>query len=295
MSFNYLQYPRYSADIFTFQCGTSLTHFPETIERTIKKIDSDEFELSDIFWSGPYNHEVAKPHILNLVYNKHGQLVKIGETYMTGEEKNVHRTWKYKYKDGRLKSFSVSNSKSEYRYDHHGNLTSAILYSGKNKFKSPYLCADSLAALYSRNIDTYKISQLLNFADLKIHQLVFYDYSNGALSRMVCYDNNYGIQKSTFFYDSLQRISSVHEEHIRGGLKLNYTYEQNSNRLLERTERVLSDCFNRGCYETELIESYFYNTAGLISKIELKTYYHHFDGPKTVGSDTGRGKLYQYQ
>lgn len=43
-----------------------------------------------------------------------------------------------------------------------------------------------------------------------------------------------GITKTTFVYDSLQRISSVHEEHVSGGLNLEYIYVQNSNRLLER-------------------------------------------------------------
>lgn len=291
--FNYLQYPRVSAEVFSFQHGIALTHFPKTIERKLTTIDARTIELKDFYWSGTHNHEVAMPHTLILNYNKRGQLVKINEAYSLESGKSNSITWRYRYKQGQLHSVAVADMTSLYQYNDNGQLISIILYTGK-AIHSPYLCADSLKAMRSKKLDTYQMRQILDNANSEVHELAFYTYSEGRLTEMVCYDSNSGIQKTTVTYDSLQRVSSIHEDHIFGGLELTYTYEAHNNHLLERRERVLSDCFTRGCPETEVIETYTYNPDGLVSEIKHKTYNHNSDGTKTIAYDTGRGKRFQY-
>jgi len=295
LHFNYLMYPGYSPLVFTFQTGKALLHFPNTIERKMRTIDSKTIELMDFYWSGNYGHELAKRHVLRLRYNKKGHLVEIYETYKDDSDKSTDFIWKYKYKHDLLNSISAGEMKSIYQYDDDRNIISTINYSGKTNLNSSYLCFDSLASLYSKKTGTYELKRLLDNQDSEILQLAFYKYSKGKLIGMACYDSNYGIQITTVTYDSLQRISSFYEEHVYGGLNIQYTYEENSNRLLERRERLLSDCFIRGCPETEIVDIYTYNENGMIHNIEHKTYRHNIDGSKETGFDTGRGKKFQYQ
>lgn len=294
-SYNYAEYPRVSADVFTFHAGIAPYHFPKTITRESQTIDSKTIEIRDHYWTGTYGHEIAKPHILRLNYNRRGQLVRILETYDT-EISNVTK-WSYFYRKGLLQSFHVGDKRSIYRYDETGKILSTIFYSGQRKPASPYMCLDSLKSLYFKESDTYRIDQLLDGANVDIKQLVFYRYSNGKLSEMACYDEHYGIQYSVVNYDSLQRISGYRENHFSGGgLTIEYIYEPGSYRLMVRKERVLSECFTRGCPETEIIEHYSYGDHGMIREIIHQAWSHNNDGTKRPYYDKERkGKLYQYQ
>jgi len=289
--FNFFKYPYRSTYVYTSQgAGIAPLHFPETIENKLRTIDSKTIELTDFYWSGSYGHEQPKPHILKLRYNKKGQLIKIFETRKGDSDKITSYIWKYKYKHNLLRSIAVGEVKSIYEYDADRNIISTIRYSGKIAMNSTYLCFDSLADLYSKKKDHYQLSQLLNNQDSKILQLAFYKYSKGKLIGMACYDSNYGIQITTIVYDSLQRISSFKAERRFFGSKIEYSYEQNSNRLLERSE---SNCSSSSCYKTGITYMYTYNENGMIDNIQQKTYELNSDGSKKAESDTG-GEKFEY-
>jgi hypothetical protein len=89
-------------------------------------------------------------------------------------------------------------------------LLSIICYTGhlKNIYK-PYLCIDSLERYFDTDMPSYKIRENYSSYDTDIHDMVFYQYAQNKVVKMVSYGASGEIRKTKVEYDSLGQVAVV--------------------------------------------------------------------------------------
>jgi hypothetical protein len=157
-------------------------------------------------------------------------------------------------------------------------LLSIICYTGhlKNIYK-PYLCIDSLEKYFDADMPSYKIRDIYSSYDTDIHDMVFYQYAQNKVVKMVSYGSSGEIRKTKVEYDSLGQVAVFREYDFMGGIEMKFKYDEQG-KLLQRNEKRISNCFERGCSQPEILETYTYNDKKAVSEI---TFYYgdfHFNG-----------------
>lgn len=293
--FQYSNYPLYSAILFTHYNANSPVHFPRLINRSNLSVQGRKTVIKTHHWTGTYGHEKAKPHNLELSYDSQGKLKSIREAFEHENNEVMVFHWKYRYRKGVLRQVKVGEYRTEYQYNQDGKIQNIIHYKGKLPEHSPYCNADSLALLYEKKASTLEIRKKINTNTYEALQWVLYSYKASKLNCIWSYDHQSGIKQTLIEYDSKMRIQSIQENSHLGGFIIQFEYDEQNSRLVLRKERSLSDCYDRGCSETEHIETYDYNNFGFIQKIDAQfTEYTKEGGAKARPGDQ-RLKLFNYR
>jgi hypothetical protein len=186
--------------------------------------------------------------------------------------------FKLSYNKNGLKRIKNEDTKIKYDYDNGGNVISIISYTGhfKNIYK-PYLCIDSLEKYFDADIPTHNIRENYSSYDTDIHDIVYYEYDQNKVVKMVTYDSSGEIRKTKVVYDSLGQVAMFREYDFMGGIEMKFKYNEDG-KLIQRNEKRISNCFERGCSQPEILETYTYNDKKAVSEI---TFYYgdfHFNG-----------------
>jgi YD repeat-containing protein len=217
---------------------------------------------------------------LQLKYSKNQllQKIKLEQTTVTKVSSTKSQTtYKFNFTNNRLKSIKNEGSTIKYEYDSKGNVISVISYTGKLKdIYHPYLCSDSLERYFDNKIPTYEICDYYRSDNTDIHVLVFYEYVQNKVTKMVSYTYNGGINKTKVAYDSLGRVSIYREYNDMGGLEMKFEYDENGKVLL-RNERRISNSFRLGSVEDGIMETYKYNLKKTISEVTFYYGTFHFN------------------
>ena len=189
--------------LFTF-------HNPNPIEFIF---DLNQFKLDSVgsrntvnltyFEHAIHGHAYDRPqseYKLVLKYKKNQLLQKITLERKMITKENVTKSqtaYKLSYNKNGLKSIKNEDTTIKYDYDNEGNVLSIICYTGhlKNIYK-PYLCIDSLEKYFDADIPSYKIRENYSSYDTDIHDMVFYEYDQNKVVKMVAYGANGEIRKT---------------------------------------------------------------------------------------------------
>ncbi len=266
--------------LFTF-------HNPNPIEFIF---DLNQFKLDSVgsrntvnltyFEHAIHGHAYDRPqseYKLVLKYKKNQLLQKITlERKMITKESVTKSQTSYKlsYNKNGLKSIKNEDTTIKYDYDNEGNVISIICYTGhlKNIYK-PYLCIDSLEKYFDADMPSYKIRDIYSSYDTDIHDMVFYQFAQNKVVKMVVYGANGEIRKTKVEYDSLGQVAEFREYDFMGGIEMKFKYDKHG-KLLQRNEKRMSNCFERGCSQPEILETYTYNDKKAVSEITI--YYGDF-------------------
>jgi hypothetical protein len=213
---------------------------------------------------------------LALKYNRKQLLkkMKLERTTISKEKKIFYSIWKFLYKKNRLNQIKNKDFCINYTYDRKGNLLSIISYSGNLKsIDKSYLCLDSLEKYHDTKVPSYKFSYNYESYTTEINEMVFYQYEDNKLVKMVSFSNSFGLQKTILGYDSLKRVNFYREFDNLGGIEMKFQYDANG-KLKQRNERRKSDSYERGSSESEIMETYKYNSKKAIN--EVNCYYGSF-------------------
>ncbi len=216
--------------------------------------------------------------ILKYKKNKLLKKIKLERTMITKKSVTKSQTsYKFSYSKNGLKYIKNEGTIIKYEYDTEGNVTSIICYTGNlNHIYKPYLCIDSLEKYFDVDMPSYKIRDIYSSDDTDIHEMVFYQYAQNKVVKMVSYGTSGEIRKTKVAYDSLGQVAMFREYDFMGGIEMKFKY--NKGKLFQRNEKRISNCFERGCYQPEILETYTYNDKKAISEI---TYYYgdfHLNG-----------------
>ena len=231
-----------------------------------------------------HGHAYDRPqseYKLLLKYKKNQllQKIKLERKMITKERVTKSQTrFKLSYNKNGLKRIKNEDTKIKYNYDNEGNVISIISYTGhlKNIYK-PYLCIDSLEKYFDADIPTYNIRENYSSYDTDIHDIVYYEYDQNKVVKMVTYDSSGEIRKTKVVYDSLGQVAMFREYDFMGGIEMKFKYNEHG-KLIQRNEKRISNCFERGCSQPEILETYTYNDKKAVSEI---TFYYgdfHFNG-----------------
>jgi hypothetical protein len=229
----------------------NLTSFEHAIQGHAYQRPQAEYELA---LSYGQNHMLKK--------------MKLERTIVTKESsKKEYSKWKFLYKKNRLKKIKNENSTIGYTYDKNNNIISIISYTGNLKsIDKSYLSLDSLERYYDTKISTSDIWHYYSSSNTDIHEMVFYQYKGKKVVKMVSYSFNSGLQKTIISYDSLNRVSLYREYDNMGGIEIKFQYDENG-KLKQRNERRKSDSYERGSSESEIMETYKYNSIKAINEV----------------------------
>lgn len=269
----------------------STFHSPKPVEFIF---DLNQYKLDSVgsrnivnltyFEHAIHGHAYDRPQseyklILKYKRNKLLQKITSERKMITTESVTKSKTrFKLSYNKNGLKYIKNEGTIIKYEYDAEGNVTSIICYTGnlKNIYK-PYLCIDSLEKYFDAHIPSYKIRENYSSYDTDIHDMVFYEYDQNKVVKMVSYGSSGEINKTKVAYDSLGQVAVFREYDFMGGIEIKFKYDENG-KLLQRNEKRISNCFERGCSQPEILETYTYNDKKAVSEI---TFYYgdfHFKG-----------------
>jgi hypothetical protein len=259
-------------------------HSPKPVEFIF---DLNQFKLDSVgsrkkvnltnFEHAIHGHAYDRPqseYKLVLKYKKNQLLQKIKlERKMITKEKVTKSQSRYKlsYNKYGLKCVKNEATTTKYAYDTKGNVTSIISYTGhfKNIYKT-YLCIDSLERYFDTDAPSYKIRENYSSYDTEIHDMVFYEYNQNKVVKMVAYSSSGEITKTKVVYDSLGQVAEFREFDFMGGIEMKFKYDKDG-KLMQRNEKRISNCFERGCSQPEILETYTYNDKKAVSEI---TFYY---------------------
>ena len=213
--------------------------------------------------------------ILKYKMNQLLKKIKLERKMITKKSVTKSQTrYKLSYNKYGLKCVKNEGTRIKYAYDTKGNVTSIISYTGhfKNIYKA-YLCIDSLERYFDTDAPSYKIRENYSSYDTEIHDMVFYEYDRNKVVKMVAFGASGEIRKTKVVYDSLGRVAEFREFDFMGGLEMKFKYNEHG-KLLQRNEKRISNCFDRGCSQPEILETYTYNDKKAVSEITF--YYGDF-------------------
>ncbi len=213
--------------------------------------------------------------ILKYKMNQLLKKIKLERKMITKESVTKSQTrYQLSYNKYGLKCVKNEGTTTKYEYDTKGNVTSIISYTGhfKNIYKA-YLCIDSLERYFDTDAPSYKIRENYSSYDTDIHDMVFYEYDQNKVVKMVAFGASGEITKTKVAYDSLGRVAEFREYDFMGGIEMKFKYDKDG-KLLQRNEKRISNCFERGCSQPEILEKYTYNDKKAVSEITL--YYGDF-------------------